>query len=587
MKFNELQIIEPILKSVEEQGHVKPTPIQVEAIPAILSKRDLLASAQTGTGKTAAFTIPILQQIYNENLVNPSKAIKALVLTPTRELATQVGEDFFNYSKYLKIRSLVIFGGVAQVKQTQALNRGTTVLVATPGRLLDLINQGFINLSEVEYLVLDEADQMLDMGFIRDVRKIVKFIPAQRQTLLFSATMPNDIIKLSNELLDNPIRIEVTPIHQTLDIITQNLYHVNKNQKLDLLTHVINQENMFSVLVFSRTKHQANKIANALKARKLSAEAIHGNKSQSARERALENFKSGKTQVLVATDIAARGIDIEGLSYVINYDLPEVPETYIHRIGRTGRAGASGVAISFCEPENIRLLRAIEKHLQTSLEVIDEPRYSSKDIKFSTNKDTKENKSNNKPKNNNKRSHKKEENMNKDFEKKEFKTEEKKPYRTSENKSFRNNDKKPVREGSFKKENNDFKYNKEDKKPYRSNNSNSTRDNTFKKDFNKPYEDKRPYNNDRDYINKDRSSNRNDRDFNKKSNDSFEGNKFRNDFENQVPKKKTYGKKNTMKTTNKTSSAIKYEKKLENNTKDKFYSNMKSNKSSGRRNRSK
>lgn len=368
MKFENLQIIEPILKAIEFEGHTTPTPIQIEAIPSILDNKDLLASAQTGTGKTAAFAIPILQQIYNKNIITPSKAIKALVLTPTRELATQVGEDFKRYSKHLKIRSLVIFGGVPQVKQTQALNRGTTVLIATPGRLMDLMNQGYIKLNEVEYLVLDEADQMLDMGFIHDVRKIVKAIPNDRQSLLFSATMPASIIRLSKELLKDPIRIEVTPTHQTLDVISQKVYHVNKRQKTDLLIKLINENNIDSLLVFTRTKHLANRLVTALGEKGFASEAIHGNKSQSARERALDNFKKGKTKILVATDIAARGIDIDGLSYVINYDLPETPETYLHRIGRTGRAGSSGVAISFCEEDNVKMLQDIEKHIKSKIE---------------------------------------------------------------------------------------------------------------------------------------------------------------------------------------------------------------------------
>ncbi|HHW79231.1 MAG TPA: DEAD/DEAH box helicase [Acholeplasmataceae bacterium] len=368
MEFKNLQIIEPILKAIEFAGHTKPTPIQIEAIPSILDNKDLLASAQTGTGKTAAFAIPILQQIYNKNIIKPSKAIKALVLTPTRELATQVGEDFYRYSKYLKIRSLVIFGGVPQVKQTQALNRGTTVLIATPGRLMDLMNQGYIKLNEIEYFVLDEADQMLDMGFIHDVRKIVKAIPNNRQSLLFSATMPDSIIKLARELLKDPIRIEVTPTHQTLDIIKQKVYHVNKREKTDLLIKLIKENKIESLLVFTRTKHLANRLVTALGDKGFKSEAIHGNKSQSARERALDNFKKGKTKILVATDIAARGIDIDGLSYVINYDLPETPETYLHRIGRTGRAGSSGVAISFCEEDNLKMLQEIERHIKTKIE---------------------------------------------------------------------------------------------------------------------------------------------------------------------------------------------------------------------------
>ena len=380
MSFNKLQIIEPILKAIEFEGHTVPTAIQTEAIPAILLKKDILASAQTGTGKTAAFAIPILQQIYEENINKPSKAIKALILTPTRELATQVGEDFFVYSKYLKIRSLVIYGGVAQIRQTQALNRGTTILVATPGRLLDLINQGYIDLTEVEHFVLDEADQMLDMGFVKDVRKIIKFMPNRKQTLLFSATIPDEIIKLSNELSENPIRIEVSPMYKTLDVIEQYVYHVKRNQKIDLLVDLVIDKKMNSLLVFVRTKHLADKIVTQLKARELNAEAIHGDKSQAERSRILRNFKAGKTQILVATDIAARGLDIEGLSHVVNYDLPEASETYIHRIGRTGRAGASGVAISFCEPELKKQLKELEKFLKTSIKIVDDHKYAIKPV---------------------------------------------------------------------------------------------------------------------------------------------------------------------------------------------------------------
>lgn len=370
MKFKDLNIIDEILKAIEIEGHTKPTPIQEEGIPQILTNKDILGSAQTGTGKTAAFAIPILQQIYLNNKIKPSKAIKALILTPTRELASQVYEDFFRYSKFLNIRSTVIFGGVPQNKQASVLRRGVTVLVATPGRLIDLMNQGIVKLNEVEYFVLDEADQMLDMGFVRDVRRIVKNIPNKRQTLLFSATMPKAIIDLSKELLNDPVRIEVTPTHQTIDLITQSVYHVIKKDKNQLLLSIINDHHIKSLLVFTRTKHQANRVCEFLVKSNITAEPIHGNKSQAARERALNNFKAGKTRVLVATDIAARGIDIGGLTHVINYDLPELPETYIHRIGRTGRAGKNGVAISFVEPETINTLRAIERHTKHKIDVI-------------------------------------------------------------------------------------------------------------------------------------------------------------------------------------------------------------------------
>lgn len=370
MKFEDLNIIEPILKAIETKGLETPTPIQEVAIPVLLEKKDVLASAQTGTGKTASFVIPILQQIYLNNIQKPSKAIKALVLTPTRELAIQVGEDFNTYSKYLKIRSLVIFGGVPQVKQTQGLNRGTTIVVATPGRLLDLMNQGFLNLKEVEFFVLDEADQMLDMGFIHDVRKIMKAIPSNRQSLLFSATMPSSIIKLADEVLNDPVRVEVSPTYKTLDVIEQSVYHVRKNDKTNLLVDIIKNQDIKSLIVFSRTKHNANKIVKQLLDTNISAEAIHGNKSQNARVKALDNFKKGTTKVLVATDIAARGLDISGLSHVINYDLPEVAETYIHRIGRTGRAGETGIAISFCDLESLNLLKDIENHTKRKIDVV-------------------------------------------------------------------------------------------------------------------------------------------------------------------------------------------------------------------------
>lgn len=370
MKFDTLNIIDRIQKALTLSGYSEPTEIQKEAIPVLLEGRDLLGSAQTGTGKTAAFAIPILQQIYLNNKIKPSKAIKALILTPTRELASQVYEDFFRYSKFLNIRSTVIFGGVPQNKQASVLRRGVTVLVATPGRLIDLMNQGIVKLNEVEYFVLDEADQMLDMGFVRDVRRIVKNIPNKRQTLLFSATMPKAIIDLSKELLNDPVRIEVTPTHQTIDLITQSVYHVIKKDKNQLLLSIINDHHIKSLLVFTRTKHQANRVCEFLVKSNITAEPIHGNKSQAARERALNNFKAGKTRVLVATDIAARGIDIGGLTHVINYDLPELAETYIHRIGRTGRAGKNGVAISFVEPETINTLRAIERHTKHKIDVI-------------------------------------------------------------------------------------------------------------------------------------------------------------------------------------------------------------------------
>lgn len=378
--FEQLGIIEQILRATTQAGYLTPTPIQEEAIPLLLAGKDILGSAQTGTGKTAAFAIPILQQIFLRQNKDGKRGIRALVLAPTRELAIQTADNFTIYAKYINIRNVVIYGGVPQKKQEVALAKGTDILVATPGRLLDLINQKIIHLDQVEFLVLDEADQMLDMGFIKDVNKIVSFVRKDRQTMLFSATMPKSIEALSQQILKNPIRIAVTPVTETLDVINQTLYHVVKKQKTNLLIHLIFTKKMDSVLVFSRTKHGANKIVKELLGADINAEAIHGNKSQSAREKALANFKSGRTKVLVATDIAARGIDIEALSYVFNYDLPEVPEIYIHRIGRTGRAGLSGQTIAFCDLEERDLLQAIEKHINTKIAVIVDHPFSFKNI---------------------------------------------------------------------------------------------------------------------------------------------------------------------------------------------------------------
>lgn len=367
MTFRDLNIIDPILKSIAIAGYKEPTPIQTDAIPVLLSKKDILGSAQTGTGKTAAFAIPILQNLYIEKPDSNHKHIRALILTPTRELASQIYENFTLYAKFVNQRSAVIYGGVSQKKQEEALAKGVDVLIATPGRLLDLMFQGFISLQHVSYLVLDEADRMLDMGFIKDVNKIIEFVPKARQTMLFSATMPKEIETLSKTILNDPVRVSIVPVNQTIDIIEQSIYHVNKGNKTKLLVDLITSYQMKSVLVFMRTKHTANKLVTELLKANVSAEPIHGNKSQSARERALLNFKKGKTQVLVATDIAARGIDIEALSFVVNYDLPETPETYIHRIGRTGRAGLDGKAISLCDPKELSLLKDIEKHIKMTI----------------------------------------------------------------------------------------------------------------------------------------------------------------------------------------------------------------------------
>jgi len=370
MTFKELNIIEPILKALETKEYLVPTPIQFESIPVLLQGKDILGSAQTGTGKTAAFAIPILQNLLAEKQREQSRrTIKALVLAPTRELAIQIYDNFREYGKNLNIRTSVIYGGVPQSKQVKILNQGVDILVATPGRLLDLIQQGKLTLSNVSYLVLDEADRMLDMGFVRDVKKIVAMVKKERQTMFFSATMPKTIMSLANEILHNPVRIQVSPEEETIDIIKQSVYFVDKKKKVKLLVSLLKNRDLKSVLVFSRTKHGANKIVHQLEESGIRANAIHGNKSQSARQKALALFKAKKVRVLVATDIAARGIDVDELSHVINFDLPEVPETYIHRIGRTGRAGLGGVAISFCSQDQADLLRDIQKHIKMKIDV--------------------------------------------------------------------------------------------------------------------------------------------------------------------------------------------------------------------------
>lgn len=360
MLFTDLNIIKPILDALQKEGYEKPTPIQEQSIPSILEHRDVLGTAQTGTGKTAAFAIPILQNLM-ERKGPKNNHIKALILTPTRELAIQIEESFNSYGKNLPLKKLVVFGGVKQGSQETALRRGVDILVATPGRLLDFIAQGIISLKNLEIFVLDEADRMLDMGFVHDVKRIIKLLPPKRQTLFFSATMPTEIQKLADSILNNPIKVSVTPISSTAETIKQAVYFVDKENKLDLLTHILQNSISDSVLVFSRTKHGADKIARKLQSSNISAEAIHGNKSQNARQNALSNFKSGKTRVLVATDIAARGIDIDELKYVVNYELSDVAETYVHRIGRTGRAGAEGSSISFVDGLDLLNLRDTEK----------------------------------------------------------------------------------------------------------------------------------------------------------------------------------------------------------------------------------
>lgn len=377
MTFKELPLIEPILKALDKEGYTNPTPIQEKSIPAILGKKDLLGCAQTGTGKTAAFTIPILQLMQEQQSTGMKRrGIGTLILTPTRELAIQIGESIKAYGYYLPLKSLVIFGGVSQHAQVEALKTGVDLLVATPGRLLDLMQQGFISLQQIQFFVLDEADRMLDMGFVHDVKKVIAKLPSKRQTLFFSATMPREIQQLADQLLTDPIKVEVTPVSSTAEIIQQELYFVEKNHKKHLLLHLLEDCSIETLLVFTQMKHAANKLAKTLTDAGITAEAIHGNKSQNARQSALENFKKRKTRVLVATDIAARGIDIDELTHVLNYELPNVPETYVHRIGRTGRAGALGNAISFCDNTERSFLSDIQKLIQKTIPVKKGPDFS-------------------------------------------------------------------------------------------------------------------------------------------------------------------------------------------------------------------
>ena len=376
MAFKKLELIDPILKALDAEGYTTPTPIQAQSIPLILERRDLLGCAQTGTGKTAAFAIPILQILFEQKREEHGpRNIKVLILTPTRELAIQIDESFAAYGKYTGLSHTVIFGGVSQLNQTNILRRGVDILVATPGRLLDLISQGFIDLKHLKIFVLDEADRMLDMGFIHDVKRIITKLPAKRQTLFFSATMPPEIQKLAHVLLTNPAKVEVTPVSSTVDAIEQSLYYVGKQDKLSLLLHLLKDEKIITALVFTRTKHGADKVVKFLHRHNITAAAIHGNKSQNARQNALGNFKSGSIRVLVATDIAARGIDIDDLSHVVNFELPNVPETYVHRIGRTGRAGNTGVAISFCDAEERDELKDIQKLIGKNIPVVAEHPY--------------------------------------------------------------------------------------------------------------------------------------------------------------------------------------------------------------------
>jgi len=371
MHFESLNIIEPILKSLKEEGYTIPTPIQVQAIPIILQGTDLIGCAQTGTGKTAAFAVPILQLLSRNKSFDRKKKIRSLIVTPTRELAIQIEESFKAYGRHTGLSCTVVFGGVNQHPQTNALRNGVDILVATPGRLLDLMNQGFISLKDIEIFVLDEADRMLDMGFIHDVRKILASLPQKRQSLFFSATMPPEIVRLAGSIVYKPVKVEVTPSASTVDIVNQFVYFIDRGNKNSLLLELLKDEKIKTALVFTRTKYGADKVVRVLKKKNISAEAIHGNKAQNARQKALSGFKAQTTRVLVATDIAARGIDVDDLEYVINYEIPNISETYVHRIGRTGRAGANGTAISFCDAEEKEYLKDIEKLITKKIQVVD------------------------------------------------------------------------------------------------------------------------------------------------------------------------------------------------------------------------
>jgi ATP-dependent RNA helicase RhlE len=379
MTFADLELIDPLIRAVAAEGYTTPTPIQAQAIPHVLKGRDLLGIAQTGTGKTAAFALPILQRLAAAPPPKGGRPIRVLVLSPTRELCSQIGDSFATYGKHTGLRHAVIFGGVGQEPQVRTLRHGIDILVAAPGRLLDLMQQGYVHLQNLEVFVLDEADRMLDMGFIHDVKRVIAALPRRRQTLLFSATMPPDVQAIADAILIDPMRVEVTPVASTAEKVEQWLYFVEKADKRKLLLHLLEDPvlNMERTLVFTRTKHGANRVAEALEKARVGAAAIHGNKSQGARERALEGFKRGTVRVLVATDIAARGIDVEGITHVINFDLPNVPEQYVHRIGRTARAGASGMALSFCEEEEREYLRDIERLIRNHVPVVAEHPFQS------------------------------------------------------------------------------------------------------------------------------------------------------------------------------------------------------------------
>jgi ATP-dependent RNA helicase RhlE len=373
MTFENLNLIEPILRAVKAEGYTEPTPIQEMAIPVLLEGRDLIGCAQTGTGKTAAFAIPILQLLYQkQEPADRKRQIRALIITPTRELAIQISESFTAYGKHTGLRHTVIYGGVSQHTQTHSLKNGVDILIATPGRLLDLIGQQFVNLQNIRFFVLDEADRMLDMGFIHDVKKIITHLPAKPQSLFFSATMPQEIQKLASTILVRPVKVEIVPVIATTNLITQSLYFVDKPDKRSLLIHLLKDKSIESALIFTRTKHGADRVSRDLMKAGIKAAAIHGNKSQGARQDALNNFKNKRTRVLVATDIASRGIDVEQLSHVINYEIPNIPETYIHRIGRTGRAGVDGVALSFCDAEEKEYLKDIYKLISKPIPIVED-----------------------------------------------------------------------------------------------------------------------------------------------------------------------------------------------------------------------
>ena len=373
MTFKELNLTEALTKALSKLGYENPTPIQEKAIPHILQGRDIFGCAQTGTGKTAAFALPILQLLDAKQKINNTSAIKALILAPTRELALQINESFSDYGKNVNIKHTVVFGGVSQHKQTTALRNGVDVLIATPGRLLDLMQQGYIKLNNIEFFVLDEADRMLDMGFINDIKKIISKLPVKKQTVFFSATMPSEILKLTNSILKNPVSVQVTPVASTTELVKQSVYYVKKENKRSLLRHILKNNAIENALVFTRTKRGADRVAKELTKNGIKADAIHGDRSQGARERALKGFKDRTIRILVATDIASRGIDVDNLAYVINFEIPEQAETYVHRIGRTGRAGSTGVALSFCTSEEMPYLKNISKLIKKNIDVLPSP----------------------------------------------------------------------------------------------------------------------------------------------------------------------------------------------------------------------